>query len=77
MKKSEISLVHSFYRNNEIEFHTSDGDPVCVGDKVSFIKEGENFPTTGTLTRGSGKLLQVACYKILTDEHVFHPIDSE
>lgn len=77
MKKSELSFAHSFHENNEIEFYTADGDPVCVGDVVSFFKKGEYSPTFGILTRGGDKLLQVACYKILTGKHVFFPIDGE
>jgi hypothetical protein len=76
MKKSELSLVHSFHESNEIEFRTSDGDPVCLGDVVSFVKKGEYSPAFGILTRGGGNL-QVDCYKILIDKHVFYPVEGE
>jgi len=76
MKKSELSLVHSSYENNKVEFYTSDSDPVCVGDIVSFLKKGEYLTTSGTLMREGGSLW-IDCYKILIDRHVFYPVDGE
>jgi hypothetical protein len=76
MKKSELSLVYSAYKNKHVEFYTSGGDPVCRGDIVSFIKEGEHSPTSGILTWEGSNFL-VKCYSILIDTYVFHPVDGE
>ena len=68
IKLSDLSLVSSRspVDTRSPVFHTASGDPVYLGDTVSFIKDGEHLPTSGTISNING--LHVDCFSTLLNK---------
>ena len=71
IKRTCIRLLPSMCANYRfgVSFSDKDGDAVCSGDYVVFQREGNIFPSCGTISRLDGEFY-IRCYDVLFDKYL-------